>query len=49
MYMSVNKIDINAVNRRTQMEAAIKAIPKHIPRKGQYYAQLVADIKRKYE
>lgn len=46
---SVNQIDVNAVNRRTQMKAEIRAIPKSIPRKGQYYAQLVADIKRKYE
>lgn len=47
--MSVNKIDINAVNRRTQMQAEIKAIPKSIPRKGQYYAQLLQSIKAKYE
>lgn len=47
--MSVNQIDINAVNRRAQMDAEIKAIPRSIPRKGQYYAQLVADIKRRYE
>jgi hypothetical protein len=47
--MSVNKIDINAVNRRAQMKAEIKAIPRVVNRKGQHYAHLVAAIKRKYE
>jgi hypothetical protein len=35
--------------RKQLMRDEIKRIPRHIDRKGQHYAHLVAAIRRKYE